>query len=144
MAASNAMIGYGTRVLLESPTSPTDSPPTYIEMDEILNVTPPNQQIDDVEVTHNSSPLRTKEFIAGLIDPGTAGWEMNFIPGSVSDIALRSAQQAGARLSCQMIFPNFATWTFESIVKGYEVTSATESKMTAKVTLKTAGSVVAT
>jgi len=143
MAASNAMIGYGTRVFVESPASPTDSPPTYIEMDEILNVKPPNTQVNDVEVTHNASPLRTKEFIPGMIDAGDAGFEMNFIPGSPSDVALRTLQQAGIRVSTQMIFPNLVTWTFEGVIKGYEVNAATEEKMTATVTIKTAGGVTA-
>jgi hypothetical protein len=141
MAVSQAMIGYNTRVYIESANSPGNSPPTYIEMDEILNVTPPNLQVDEVEVTHNTSPLRTKEFIAGMIDPGNAGWEMNFIPGSVSDITLRTLQRNGTRVSTKFVFPNGIFWTFLSIVKGYEPTSSTEDKMTATVTLKTSGSV---
>src|SRR5215467_2245455 len=96
-------------------------------------VKPPNTQVNDVEVTHNASPLRTKEFIPGMIDAGDAGFEMNFIPGSPSDVALRTLQQAGIRVSTQMIFPNLVTWTFEGVIKGYEVNAATEEKMTATV-----------
>jgi predicted secreted protein len=141
MAVSQAMIGYNTRVFIESANSPGNSPPTYVEMDEILNVTPPNLQVDEVEVTHNTSPNRTKEFIAGMIDPGDAGFEMNFIPGSVSDVMLRKLQQNGTRVSTKFQFPNGVFWTFLSIVKGYETASETQDKMTATISLKTAGSV---
>src|SRR5262245_42776376 len=141
MAATQAMLGYNTRFFLESFVSPTDSPPKYVEMAEIKNVTPPNQQIDDVDVTHNTSPGRRREFIAGLIDPGEASFEMNFIPGSSSDQLINQLLTAGTQTNCKIIYPNLVFWEFLAIVKGYEISSATEEGMTATVTLKVTGDV---
>lgn len=139
MAESEAMLGYGTRVFIESPDSPNDSPPTFLEMAEVFNATPPNAEVDDVEVTHNTSPNRTREYIAGLIEPGEASFEMNFIPGSVSDLTLQSLKISGTRVRTRYLFPNNVYWEFSATVKGYEPSVETADKMTATVTMKVSG-----
>lgn len=141
MAASEAMIGYGSKFYIESQDSPNDSPPTFIEMAEVFNITPPNAQVDDVDVTHNQSPNRTREFIPGLIDPGEASFEMNFIPGSTSDQLMREMKIAGTQALMRIEFPNAVTWDFLGSVKGYEPTSQTEDKMTATVTIRVSGDI---
>src|SRR4030095_5550675 len=142
MAASKASIGYGTRFMMESGSSPGNSPPTYVDMAEIKNVTPPNQQTDDVDVTHNQSPNRRREFIAGLIDPGEASFEMNFVPNSTSDLRLQSLLTSGLVTKCRIMFPNNVKWDFLASVKGYEISSATEDAMAATVSLRVSGDVV--
>jgi predicted secreted protein len=143
MAASQAMIGYGTLVSLESTTSPGDCPINYVALAEIKNVTPPNQQTDEVDVTHNTSPQRRREFIAGLIDPGEASFEMNFVPGSASDLRLQGLLTSGSNVNTRVTYPNLINWDFLALVKGYEIKSATADAMTATVTLKVTGSVTA-
>src|SRR5580765_4495660 len=125
MAASLAMLGYGSLFSMESTTSPGDSPLTYVALAEIKNIKPPNQQTDDVDVTHNTSPQRRREFIAGLIDPGEASFDMNFVPGSASDLRLQGLLTAGTNVNCRITFPNLINWDFIGIVKGYEISSAT-------------------
>jgi predicted secreted protein len=143
MAASQAMIGYGTLFSMESTTSPGDCPISYVPLAEIKNVKPPNQQTDEVDVTHNTSPLRRREFIAGLIDPGEASFEMNFVPGSQSDLRLQGLLTSGSNVNCRITYPNGVNWDFLSLVKGYEITSATADAMVATVTLRVTGSVTA-
>lgn len=143
MAASLAMIGYASKFMFESLTSPGDSPLTYVEVAEVKNITPPNQQTDDVDVTHNSSPSRRREFIAGLIDPGEASFEMNFVPGSASDLRIQGLLTAGTNVNCRITWPNNINWDFVGIVKGYEISAATEDAMTATVTIRTTGNITA-
>lgn len=141
MAASEAMIGYGSKFYIESAASVGTVTPTYVSLAEVYNITPPNQQVDDVDVTHNESPNRTREFIAGLIDPGECSFEMNFIPGSDSDDRISELKTAGTRLRCRIEFPNAVTWDFLGSVKGYEISSSTEDKMTATVTIRVSGDI---
>jgi hypothetical protein len=143
MAASQAMIGYGTLVSFESTTSPGDCPVSYTPLAEIKNVTPPNQQADQVDVTHNTSPQRRREFVSGLINPGDATFEMNFIPGSASDLRIQALQTSGLNVNTRITYPNLINWDFLCFVKGYAIKSETAAGMVATVTLTVTGAVTA-
>jgi hypothetical protein len=140
---TEAMIGYGSKFYLVPLSAIDTSPAAYIAMAEVYNITPPNQQVDDVDVTHNTSPNRTREFIPGLIDPGECSFEMNFVPGSDSDGILQALKTAGQQTQCKIEFPNTETWEFLGSVKGYEIASGTEDKMTATVTIRVSGDITA-
>lgn len=94
-----------------------------------------------MDVTHNQSPNRTREFIAGLIDPGESSFEMNFVPGSASDQILLALKTAGTVVNCKILFPNLTYWEFSAFVRGYEISSTTEDRMTATVTLRVSGDI---
>src|SRR5262245_7043899 len=143
MANSQAMLGYGTLFSIESSTSPGDCPITYTALAEIKDVTPPNQQADEVDVTHNTSPLRRREFISGLIDMGEASLEMNFVPGSASDQRLIGLLNSGAVVNCRVTWPNNINWDFSAFLKGYEIKSATADAMTATCTFRATGPITA-
>src|SRR5690554_1115380 len=102
---SDAMIGYGAKFAIES-----GSPATYEDVAEVISITPPSDTIDTVDVTHLRSPDRTREFLAGLRDPGECSFEMNFIPGSDADGALQTVRDAGEVVNCRITFPNDVTW----------------------------------
>lgn len=138
---SDAMIGYGGKVYVESAGSPNQSPPDYHELSEVTNITPPNFETDDVDVTHMQSPNRTREFVAGLVDPGEASFEMNWIPGSETDIILLDLKTAGTTVNWKMQWPNGTYWEFSGYVKGYEPSAETEDKMAATCTIRVAGDV---
>ena len=59
---TQARIGYSLAVAILNDASPE----AYVELEEVTNVTPPNQQVDQVEATHMQSPNRTREFVSGL------------------------------------------------------------------------------
>ena len=141
MAVSAAMIGYNSKIFVESADSPNDSPPTYNELAEITNITPPNFETDDVDVTHMQSPNRTREFIAGLTDPGEASFEMNWVPGSATDMLLLDLKTAGTVVNWKIVWPNATYWEFTGYVKGFEPTAETEDKLTATITIRVSGSV---
>lgn len=140
MPASEAALGYGSKFSI---TDTTVSPSVLVDIAEIFNITPPNFEADDVDVTHNQSPDSTRETIAGLKTPGDCSFEMNFVPGSTSDVLIRALLNSGDQRTCVITFPNLETWTFLAAVKGYEVSMPTDDRMTATVSMQVSGSVTA-
>lgn len=137
MPDTEAMIGYGSKFLLEDDSSP----PELVELAEVVNITPPNMQTAQVDATHMQSPNRMMEFIAGLTDPGSASFVMNFVPSSDSDARILAWRASGLRKQCQIIFPNAVTWTFNANCEGYQPEAAVADVMRATVTVKVTGSV---
>lgn len=135
---SDAMIGYGSTFGID-PAGGT----SFTTLGEVTNITPPSDSIDVVDVTHMQSPNRTREFLAGLRDPGTASFEINFVPGSASDDLIQQVRDAGTVVSCRITFPNAATWTFDGLLTGYEPAVPNEDKLSATVSFKVTGSYVA-
>lgn len=142
MAASQAMLGYGSRFMIATDASPD----VYQEMSEITTITPPSNTLDQIDVTHMQSPNRRREFISGLNDGGEASFEMNFIPGSTSDDRLFELLNlpvgATRRRSLRIEFPNSVSWTFDGELTGYEPSVPFDDKMTATVTFKVSGDLV--
>lgn len=141
MAASQAMLGYSTQFLIESQTSPTDCPPTLVSVAEVRNISAPKQKTDTVDVTHNTSPGRRREFIAGLIDPGDTSFECNFVPGTPSMQLIEAWLSSGNVADCVIVFPNAVQWVFTGIVVGYDVKAETAAALTATVTMKVTGTI---
>lgn len=140
MPATKAMIGYNTIVAIHDGATPG----VFVDLEEVYSVTPPNQQVDQVEATHNASPNRTREFIPGLISPGECSFEMNFIPGSDSDERLTELKQSGENVQVKITFPNLVTWEFLASVTGYEPSAPTDDRMTVTVMLTVSGSTTIT
>lgn len=142
MPATEASIGYGSKFSIES----DDSPNVYTELAEVFNITPPSMTVDMIDATHMQSPDRRREFISGLIDPGECSFEMNYIPGSISDDRLNELLDLpvgeSRRRSCRITYPNAVTHTFDAELQGYEPTIPTDDKMSATVTFKVTGAVV--
>lgn len=138
MPNSQAMIGYSTLFDISQ-----DAGASWITMGEVFDITPPSDTVDQVDVTHMQSPNRRREFISGLSDPGSASFEMNFVPGSPSDLKIQEIRGTGEQVLCRITFPNAVTWTFTGQIESYEPAIPTEDKMTASVSFKVSGSTVA-
>lgn len=138
MPATAAAIGYGSKFAI----SLALSPPSWEEVAEVVDITPPSDSIDVIDATHMQSPNGTREFIIGLNDPGEASFEMNFVPGSDADELIQDVRAARAPVLCRITFPNGVTWTFSGILTGYEPAVPNEDKMSATCTFKVTGSYV--
>lgn len=134
--ATKASTGQGTKFALHNGAAPG----ALVELAEVFDLTPPNETSDVIDVTHFGSAAR--EFILGFTDFGECSFEMNFVPGSESELAILAAKAAKAARQCQVTFPNGWTWTFDGLVTGYEPAVPSDDKMTATVTIKVTGSVV--
>ena len=134
---TSALIGWSTQFWLDNASG------VLTELAEILSVTPPNPQVDDVEATHFKSPNRRREYIAGLIEDGEGTFEMNYVPGSATDVICRAAIADGVARSYKIAIPDgdAGLWEIsgECIVKGYERNIPIDDRMTATITVRFTG-----
>ena len=136
--ATLAKIGYGSQFYMWNPDA---GPAAYVALAEVTNITPPNQVIDQIDVTNMDSANRYREFIAGMTDAQECTIEMNFVPGSATDALIRARRAAGDYQNAKIEFPDGDTWTFSAFVSGYEISTPIDDKMTATLTLKVAGEI---
>lgn len=135
-----AEIGYGL-TLSVSDVFPAATPVNTIG--SITSFTPPAPTRDIIDVTSASSPDMAREFIAGLIDYGEAGFELNFEPGDSADTLLRSIALERKPRTWRASYSQFTpakTITFTAFLTAYQPSSPFDDKMTASVTLKVTGS----
>jgi hypothetical protein len=141
MPVSQAMLGYGSVFQIVD----DNSPDLFVDMAEVISITPPSASLDQVDVTHMTSPNRNREFISGLNDPGECSFDMNFVPGGTSDdrlfFLLNLPVGATRSRACRISFPNGVTWSFSAELTGYEPTVPVDDKMTATVTFKVSGAI---
>jgi predicted secreted protein len=133
---TDARIGWGTEFWLDNASG------TLTQLGEILAVTPPNPQVEDVEATHMASPNRRREYVAGLIEDGEGTFEMNLVPGSATDSLIRTALNDGEARSYKIVIPDGAFgWEIlgDCIVKGYERNIPIDDRMTATLTVRFTG-----
>jgi hypothetical protein len=135
---SNADLGYNTRFAIE------DSPGSgvFVELAEVYSVTPPEPTINNVDATHYQSPGRSKEYIAGLTDNGTAQAEMNFVPNSATDQRLETLRGSGVVLAMRITYPNGVTVTFSGFLASYAKAIPVEERMTATAGFRVSGQIV--
>jgi hypothetical protein len=111
----------------------------------VTSITPPSATLDQIDVTHMTSPNRNREFIPGLNDTGECSFEMNYVPGSTSDDRLLELLNLPVgterRRYCRISYPNGVTDTFYASLVGYAPAIPVDDKMSASVTFKVSGSV---
>lgn len=142
MAASEAQIGYGATFAIGDGATPTEA---FTALAEVIDITPPSDNMDVIEVTHLTSPNRTKEFVAGLNDPGECALTLNFLPGEADDVAIQALRGLTAPTNFRITFPAIGggaakTWTFGGFLVGYEPQVPINDRMTATVRIKVTGS----
>ena len=130
-----ALIGFGSKFSIDPAGGVA-----FTDLGEVTNITPPSDSVDVIEATHMQSPNATKEYLMGLNDPGTASFELNFVPGSASDLLIQQVRAARIPVNCRVTFPNAVTWTFTGILTAYTPAVPTDAKMTATVSFKVTGS----
>lgn len=132
---SEAMIGYNSQYEISN----GDEPETWQIIGEAFNITPGEETTDRIDVTHYKSPDRRREFVAGLIDPGEATFEINWIPGNDTDEFIRDLRTAGTTRTHRITFPNGVTVSFDAIILSYSKAIPMDDKMTATITVAVSG-----
>lgn len=135
-----AIIGKGTVFAVADPVTPT----TFVPLAELTSLTPPSSSVDIIDVTNMDSADRTREFIAGMIDPGECSMGMNFIPGSTTDAFIQAWRAAGTVRGCKITWPNGVIWQFEAFVSSYDVDAPFDDKLSATLALKVVSSTTVT
>ena len=108
-----AAIGWSTTYEIWDASLTT---PAFAFVAEVNSVTPGAAEVDRIDATHMQSPNRRREYIAGLIDNGEASFEMNFVPGSASDVLIRGLLDSGASVQHRITFPNGHRVTYNAVI----------------------------
>lgn len=138
----DGMIGYGSTVRIGR-TPSGGGAVAMVELDLIGDIEAPDEQVDEVQVTHMKSPGRRRQFISGLIDSGEVSVPMNYIPGSETDTLLRAIKATGEEVLIEFTLGEDADpETFTGFLKGYGRTAPIDDKMTATATFRLSSSVV--
>lgn len=135
--SESGMIGYDTGFEVETAANSG----VFFELGKVTNVTPPNESVDQVDVTHMKSPGRTREFIQGLIDPGEMTVSLNHIPGSDTDEFVIAWRKSGETRLCRIVYPNDVADRFPGFVLGYTPSMDVGDKMAADLSIKVAGEI---
>ncbi len=127
--------GFGT--LLKMGSTPTT-------IAHVTNITGPGYSSDPVEVTAHDSPSAYREYVAGLLDAGDVGFDLNFDPsetthrdaaGGIIDVFNQRAVE-----SFVIEFPDgVIQCAFSGIVTAFEPDMPFDDKMTASATVKVTG-----
>ncbi|MGZ8328096.1 MAG: phage tail tube protein [Allosphingosinicella sp.] len=139
---SDAIIGWGSAVRLWDPSLGT---PDFVELVEVVSFSLPDDEVDEVEVTHLKSPGKRREFRSTLIDGGTVDVELNYLPGSATDELIRKCKAAGDVQPIEFVVPDEVgdpAWevTTGGFVKGYaRGPFAAGDKVSATVRLRISG-----
>lgn len=132
-------IGYGV-TLAVSDAAPAVDPINVIA--RVTNFTPPSGTRDIIDVTSSDSPNMTREFIAGLIDPGEASMEIIWDIGTTTDVLLSALLEERAPRTWRATFTQYTpakTITFTAFLTGFEPDAPLEDAMKASLTLKVTG-----
>lgn len=99
---SEARIGWGGKLYLSTDNTEAN----LVQLAEVRDVTFPQDEADEHEVTHLLSPGRRKEFIQGLIDGGEMTATFNYDPGSATDLLLTAAKDTGTTRKLRVVIPD--------------------------------------
>lgn len=132
-------IGWGTEFSLHNGTALT-------ELEGVFNISIPESSVDDVEITHYKSAGKYREFIAGLKDRGEFQVEMNYVPGSPTDLLCQAAVAAADRRAFQSVLPDDVgdpAWAIDgtAYAKGYTRAVPVDDRLTSVLTMRVSGDV---
>lgn len=132
MTATSADIGFDSAFGIEGAT-----PGTYVDVAEVVAITPPGMTREAVEATHLKSPDGFKEFIAGLMEAGEASITLNFVPSATDALYTAFLASSG---KYEITFPNGVHLRFAGFFTGYTPPELTAGgKMEATATIKATG-----
>lgn len=134
---TQAMIGHGSIFSIATADSPTD----FTAVSEVTNISPPKLSRDTVDATHNASPEKWREYIAGLKDGGEMSIEMNFVPGSAGNTLILESFNDDEPMNCKIEFPDSpaTVWSFKAFCTGFEPDDPVDDRMSATATFKLTG-----
>src|SRR5438477_2592387 len=85
----------------------TDETTTNLfELVEVTEFTLPDDKVEEVDVSHLKSPGKRREFKAGMIDGGTVQAQINYVPNSATDQAIRNARDTRTVRAVRFIIPD--------------------------------------
>ena len=121
--------------------------PVLTELKQVISFTLPQDEVEQVEITHLKSPARRREFAPGMIDGGEFEVVLNLRAGSDTDKLLQAANTSANTKDFKAVIPErgVAVWDIEGqcVVVGYDRGEVNvDDRMEATLTLKQTGPTV--
>ena len=135
MTATKAQLGLGTVITKDVGTGDT-------VIAEVTTITGPTTSADQVDVTSQESASGFREFIRGLVDPGTVTFDLFYDGTDTSHKALMAdISSTDTPEPWKMVFPDTTELTFAAKTNGFEFTVPVDGALTVSVTLQVSGAI---
>ena len=129
---SQARQGKGTLVQVE--TSPSSG--VFATIPEAGEIQGPNLDSDEHEVTSQDTAGLGKEYLGGLVDPGSIQFTINEVIDNARHQQLMSDKQTLVTRNYRKVWPTGEYLPFVAYVKSYQPTSPVNGPIKAQVTLR--------
>lgn len=140
MGATEASLGYGTVLKFQ-----TGSPGVFATVEEMKDMPEFGEDSALVEVTHQESPQKRKEYIAGLKDGQDFTTQHNYISSPTQE-AVRAA--AGTTGKFQLVWSAaptaVLTQEFDAVILGTKLSGPIEGAKMLSIHLKVSGEITET
>lgn len=126
-----AVIGFGVKFQRES-----DTPDSYVNIGELIDITPPAMSRDVVESTHYESTDRIKTWISALRDVGEVSGTIQLDAEADLDNLIVDWKSDAAR-SYRIIWPDGTTqWDFDGLITEVAVGLPIDDRATCDFTIR--------
>lgn len=126
-----AVKGHSVKFSYADPGTPT----TYTAVAKVIDITPPNVEADDIDVSTMDSPDQFKEFTASWADGGECELTIQFSKQENGTIySLFRADKA-----FKIEFSDGSNWTFNGYIKAFGNEVDREGVITTPITIKVSG-----
>lgn len=129
---SQAVQGKGTLIQVETSASSG----TYVTIPEAGEIQGPNLDSDEHEVTSQDTVGLGKEFLAGLVDPGSVSFTINEVITNQYHRRLASDKETLTVRSYKKVWPNGYYRIFDAYVKTYSPTHPANGPIKAQISLR--------
>jgi hypothetical protein len=135
---TEALTGYGSEFHLANELA------ALTEIGELIALEPGSEEWGTTEATHFKSPGRRREYIKTLIESGQGSFQVNWLPGSASDLLITQAHQDPGARAFKIVVPSDNegnTWEISGFVNVLSRTPTIpmDDRMTCQVTLQFTG-----
>lgn len=139
--ASQAAIGWGTQIQYGAESTDEtygEEAEVFANFHEVVSADPPDEQQDEIEVTHFESPNRTKEYVQGMTDAGSFTFKLNWRPDLYADHQQLVTDKAdGIKRSYRIVEPSsMETIRVPGFVKGLKRTLDPKGVVQMEVTIR--------
>lgn len=129
---SQAVQGKGTLIQVETSASSG----VYATIPEIGEIQGPNLESDEHEVTSQDTVGLGKEFLPGLVDPGSVSFSINEVITNQYHRRLASDKETLTTRNYKKVWPNGYYRTFIAYVKTYNPTNPANGPQRVQVSLR--------
>lgn len=127
--------GVGTKFQVEGATTGT-----FVDLANVVSVTPPSVEVDDVEVESLDPEDGFKQYMPGLLDSKEVSLNINFDAQDTGHTALIADLNSRAIKQYKILLPDGASWTFSGFIKGFKPSEIQAGDiMQAEVTIRVTG-----